>query len=680
MISSLLTRHLAGCYKIVLYTPEEPYLGLVDAVVSSLGDATILWQMDSFLLTSPPYTVLTATHHHADTFCVAFVILARLQRIAEIIAVVDEGVGGVTAGSPLPGICDIYPSLKSLKATNEGMDRRKDILRIAGSRTDAFVLYTAPFSTSMHTVLTRLLTACAILRKSRSATNRQKYNSQRPSSTKVDLLVALGEECPKEHTSGGNTRQVIHKDLRVYHLVSSFPYSNGGPQVALVDVWVPGEGQVWNNSLYTDKFKNFHGHTFTIVTMDYAPFTFYEVNKKGVVHLKECVDDFMLRAMSSVLNFTYSIREPPDGQWGLRLENGSHTGVIGELEKYKADFSLNIAIIGEREEVVDYTIGYFNDPLTFCTSKPRPLNQALALIRPFKPLPVDTANKINDFLTIGSNLASKIPITNARANDYLDGNLTASFYLAPPEPTEVTMIINSRKNKSENGCHWSVRNVPRVLVATWIIVSLVILTSYVAMLIASFTLPKLTPTLNSLEDLVQSDLAWGIQDHEAADYQLLKTSDVPLYQKLYKGLKVCPSLDECLVRARDTKYAFITWRLYVEDRIAIRFTSVTGERKLHIATNDFFPSDIGWALSAGCPYRSKFNQQIRRLLEAGLISKWISQIIKNPKRREEVDNKEMPTLEGPQPITLAQLAGAFYILDIGNILALLLFWVEIFKK
>ncbi|XP_069938707.1 glutamate receptor ionotropic, delta-1 [Cherax quadricarinatus] len=119
--------------------------------------------------------------------------------------------------------------------------------------------------------------------------------------------------------------------------------------------------------------------------MDYAPFTFYEV-KKGVVHLKECVDDFLLRAMSSALNFTYSIREPPDGQWGLRLENGSHTGVIGELEKYKADFSLNIAIIGEREEVVDYTVGYFNDPLTFCTSKPRPLNQALALIRPFKPL------------------------------------------------------------------------------------------------------------------------------------------------------------------------------------------------------------------------------------------------------------------------------------------------------
>ncbi|XP_053632330.2 uncharacterized protein [Cherax quadricarinatus] len=91
MISSLLTRHLAGCYKMVLYTPEEPYLGVVDAVVSSLGDATLLWEMDSFLLTSPPYTVLTTTHHHAHAYCVAFVILARLQDVGRVTTAIQRG-------------------------------------------------------------------------------------------------------------------------------------------------------------------------------------------------------------------------------------------------------------------------------------------------------------------------------------------------------------------------------------------------------------------------------------------------------------------------------------------------------------------------------------------------------------------------------------------------------------
>ncbi|XP_069941479.1 probable glutamate receptor isoform X3 [Cherax quadricarinatus] len=581
----------------VLYTPEEPYLGLVEAVVSSLGDATLLWEMNTFLHTPPPpYTVLTTTHHHAHgSFCVAYVILARLQ-----------DVGRVTM---------------TIQRSKWFQDANKMLLVYTGSALPLSTLTQQNFLGSGYgTVIASWL--------------------------------------PWEKSVLRNTGQVFYNDL-VYHLVSSFPCSTGGPQMALVDVWVPGVGQVWNNPLYTDKFKNFHGHTFTVVTMNYAPFTFYEV-KSGVVHLKDCVDARILRVISSVLNFTYIIREPPDGQWGLRLDNGSYTGVIGELQKYTADFSLNLAITGERGEVVDYTVGYFNDPLTFCTSKPRPLSQALALIRPFQPL-----------MWMGITGALMLMCVMYYITCQVTGQNTSTSYSL--------VLLKIFGASLSQGCEWSVGNGPRLLVATWIIFSMVTLTSYIAMLTASFTLPKLSPTLNSLEDLVQSDLAWGIQQHEAADYQLLKLSEVPLYQKVYKGLKVCPSLDDCLIRARDTKYAFIAWRLYMEDRIAIRFTSVTGEQKLHIATNNFFPSDIGWAFNAGCPYRSKFNQQIRRLLEAGLISKWISQIMKDPKRREEVDTKKMPALEGTQPITLAQLAGAFYILVIGNIIALLLFLVELCK-
>lgn len=55
------------------------------------------------------------------------------------------------------------------------------------------------------------------------------------------------------------------------------------------------------------------------------------------------------------------------------------------MERLEADFSQNIAITQDREEVVDCTRGYHVDPITFATSKPRLLNQALALIRPFTP-------------------------------------------------------------------------------------------------------------------------------------------------------------------------------------------------------------------------------------------------------------------------------------------------------
>lgn len=53
--------------------------------------------------------------------------------------------------------------------------------------------------------------------------------------------------------------------------------------------------------------------------------------------------------------------------------------------------------------------------------------------------------------------------------------------------------------------------VRQVVVGVWLLFSLVMLCSYVAMLTASLALPPLSPTLNTLHELVESDLSWGIQ-------------------------------------------------------------------------------------------------------------------------------------------------------------------------
>ncbi|KAK8374763.1 hypothetical protein O3P69_012536 [Scylla paramamosain] len=67
------------------------------------------------------------------------------------------------------------------------------------------------------------------------------------------------------------------------------------------------------------------------------------------------------------------------------VERHATLRVIGAVQRLEADFSLNVAFTGDRERVIDYTLGYYNDPLTFCTSPPRPLPRVLALVRPFHP-------------------------------------------------------------------------------------------------------------------------------------------------------------------------------------------------------------------------------------------------------------------------------------------------------
>ena len=37
------------------------------------------------------------------------------------------------------------------------------------------------------------------------------------------------------------------------------------------------------------------------------------------------------------MNFTYTIVKPHDGKWGSPYGNGSWTGVVGDLQRRKAD-------------------------------------------------------------------------------------------------------------------------------------------------------------------------------------------------------------------------------------------------------------------------------------------------------------------------------------------------------
>ncbi|XP_063842272.1 uncharacterized protein LOC135090001 isoform X2 [Scylla paramamosain] len=100
--------------------------------------------------------------------------------------------------------------------------------------------------------------------------------------------------------------------------------------------------------------------------------------------------------------------------------------------------------------------------------------------------------------------------------------------------------------------------------------------------------------------------------------------------------------------------------------------------QLHVATSDFFPSEIGWAMTPGCPFRDKFNHQIRRLLEAGLLTRWLNQLIHDPGRREAQESEEPQQAERfQQPLILDHEQGAYYVLFIGYALSGPLFLLEL---
>ncbi|XP_069942958.1 ionotropic receptor 21a-like [Cherax quadricarinatus] len=576
--------HLPGCHKVVLYKTNSsgaknsnqmnpgdrtnPIMkineldDLVSQLVNNWEEDLMVWDLDTFLAKPPATFYIYKTSH------------SRVQEefcVAFVVLADLEGIGA---------------AFSSLREDSWYEGSSKYILAFPGHVVE-------PYQFISHNVL------------------RTSYN----------LVVASQV---KQDTTGSSSS--VSRVSNVYQLLQMCPYcASGNPQLKVAAEWSVTTGFLSDTPLFPNLFKNFQGHQMRVVTLVYEPFSCYHKEGDHLVPADNCVDNNMLREIARSLNFTYIFVEPRDGQWGHRLQNGSYTGVIGAVERMEADFSLNIAITQDREEKVDCTIGYHIEPLTFATTKPRLLNKALALLRPFTYQVwmafAATLGLAGPFYYIVCTLSSQAAQPDA------------TRHLASPTTVVKASLVVFGACFNQN-INWVSERSPRVFLLTFVLTMFVMVTVYVAMLTATLTLPALSPTLNSLEELVQSDFSWGIQDLGAADLQLLKTSQVPLYKRVYEGLKPCPSLDECITKARDTKYAFITWRTYLEDRIAVRFTSATGERQLHVATGDIFPVELGWATNPGCPYRHSFNQKIRALLQSGLVAKWLHDLINDPLRRE----------------------------------------------
>ncbi|XP_071527933.1 glutamate receptor ionotropic, delta-1-like [Panulirus ornatus] len=465
----------------------------------------------------------------------------------------------------------------------------------------------------------------------------------------------------------GHNPHYLPEDPRTWHinLLSNCPFCPGGrPEIILRNRWSPGRGFQEDSDLFPNLFLDFNGHTFRAVTNSFPPFSHYSSgNSTHPLAMEDCLDKRIVDAVAKVHNFSYQVFEPEDGLWGYQLENGSFTGVLGEIQHYKADFSLDLSITAEREEVIDYTIGYHWEPLTFVTSKPQPLPQWLALVRPYQ------AYVWLCFLLLLT-VAGPIYWLLQKLSGGSQSLGEAAFLMY------ASMFAQGRK--------WPSSTTVRLYSVFWLLFCLVVTVSYVSNLTAFLTVPALSPTVDTLEELVDSNFVWGINDFGAADYQLFKTSKVPLYQEIFRGLTFCPSLVECIQQALDERFAFISFQTYLRDAIAMHFIDKNGDTQVYLAKGSFFPADTGFAVHQGSPMKRVFDRTLRRLLEGGFVSRWMMMLIEKHTlaTRREASRAAAERGESKAPstqlsLTMYHLQGVFLVYAAGLLLCAILLTCEV---
>ncbi|XP_045618219.1 glutamate receptor ionotropic, delta-2-like [Procambarus clarkii] len=461
----------------------------------------------------------------------------------------------------------------------------------------------------------------------------------------------------------------------------------GGVGVVLTTRWVPG-GTSRLQHLFDDHLRDFHGHVFHAVTMDFPPFIDYErtqVAPGGVTRPKDSMDIRILQEAATLLNFSFQLREPADGVWGYLLENGSWTGTVGTVERQEADFSMMLSITWERSYVVSFTRAYCIEPMTFVMRKPGSLPQWQAPIKPFHWLV--WAVMVASVVLSGPGLwlllrlspsPLPLPLPRERSHEGEGGGGIPTFrrvntsrlglgalclyMLAPFLSASAPLYPTSLSSRMWCGLWW--------------FFCILTTTLYRGILISHLTVPALSPALDTLEQLASSLLQWGMLNTYDSGYQLFRSSEVPVYQALFRKMQY-HDVKASMERVMEGNYAFISWKTYFRNLIARDYSDRNGASKVYIAREEFFPGGFGWAFPKHSPYLPAFDQVFQRLIESGLVDKWMEDLI----QLSASENREKPKLlepevKGPQPFTVYHLQGIFFIMLGGYMLALLSFLGE----
>ncbi|XP_050734074.1 uncharacterized protein LOC127007315 [Eriocheir sinensis] len=159
------------------------------------------------------------------------------------------------------------------------------------------------------------------------------------------------------------------------------PFSPGGVQ--LLGPWRREAFASWE-ALFPDRFPSFEGYTFHIATWFFDPPFLY--NKPSAPDVGIGYYRHLLKAISSKLNFTYTLtREPPDLKWGV-IENGSWVGCLGMVARKEKNFTLNgLFISKERVAYFEPSDIVGREHASVFMPSPMPVPEWLSIVRPFSP-------------------------------------------------------------------------------------------------------------------------------------------------------------------------------------------------------------------------------------------------------------------------------------------------------
>ncbi|KAI4462234.1 ionotropic receptor 20a-related [Holotrichia oblita] len=495
------------------------------------------------------------------------------------------------------------------------------------------------------------------------------------------------------------------------------------------NIFVPRRLDIWRKSkfrtganLFDDKTSDLKNQTMRVIVLQHIPGTI-----KMVASSEEST---ILAAVSKAMNFKselYQVSCPNMDFWGRKQSGGKYTGLIGEMVGNNADIALgDLYYTSYLLELMDLTVPYNTECLTFLTPESLSDNSWKTLILPFKMIMwllvifcVFACGIIFHYLALfhckilrnknaitGSiNIPRKpriitLPITSI---DRLNPNskyILMKQHIAKNkvkiEPTGLYLFSNFFNSILYSYSMLLMVSLPRLpfgwslrMLAGWYwLYCTLVAVSYKASMTAILANPAPRVTINTLQELIDSKIplgGWG-----EANKELFKTSLDPIAQTIGEKFEFINDSKEAIEKIVKGEFAFyeniyflkeasVAHQLHqqllnrINQSIPQDNLSDRSERKLHIMKDCVINMPISIGLQKNSPIKPRVDKYIRRVLEAGFVKKWLDDVMQS-------------TLNGEAPSTLETIKalmntqkfiGAVVALCVGYFVSLVGLCVEI---
>ncbi|XP_046373507.1 glutamate receptor-like isoform X1 [Haliotis cracherodii] len=435
------------------------------------------------------------------------------------------------------------------------------------------------------------------------------------------------------------------------------------------------QARLWRNRNRSSRDQNRTQIVTTIQVDPYVKFKTIPVNGLPLV-AKENLEGFCMdlaQAVAENVGFDYDVRFVKDNSYGAIMKNGTWNGMVGELSRHEADLAIApLTITAARERIIDFTKPFMSLGISIMIKKPE--NQKAHVFSFMDPLSYEIWMCIV-FAYIGVSVVLFL-VSRFSPNEWHmcdDSSITNDFTIS-------NSLWFSLGAFMQQGCDISPRSMSgRIVGSVWWFFTLIIISSYTANLAAFLTVERMLTPVESAEDLAkQTDIHYGTVS-SGSTKMFFKNSKVAIYHRMWSYMTSAQpsvfvnSIKDGIEKVRNEKgkYAFLI-ESTTNDFYNQRKPCDTMKVGQNLNSNGF-----GIATPVGSELKDYLNFAVLELRESGKLAQWQ----KHWWYDQGECARESTSTDGTQSaLTLQNVAGIFYILIGGLILALVTAVVEFFYK